>query len=1392
MIIATLAMIQVGMAQQPYGGCWHPDYIKTWTSDADENAKFNRSTVPLQERFYDDGIKANPSQYYEGKVAACLTMNPMCSMTPSQGADNFIGYNPNYWQYLDILVWWGGSAGEGIIVPPSAPVTDIAHLNGVKILGCVFFPETAHGGNPAWATQMLTREGNDYPYARKLYEIAKFYGFDGWFINAEGGAQSHNWTEFCRAYMRYATEGGNPGMEIQLYNQSTSASSVMEALKIAGISFMANYGSVSQASYNAQSMLNAGIPQSDIFRKLYSGIECAQGGLYGNGGAISTLFPTSGHIGSIQLFNPEEPIWKQVVKNLLGTPQASGDAARNAMKTVFSKSQGFWVNSKGDPTDATRSGSIWSGLSTAIQERSAITKLPFVSSFGMGLGRYRFVEGEKRGDTEWYHRGMQDILPTWRWWVQPQNSGSKADLKYELSWEDSYNSGAALSITGKLTAGARYLTRLYKTKLTLAGNEEVTLVYKTSTDAAPTIKLATTEDNSTFREFTLVNKTTKNGWTIATADISSLKGKTISIIALEFGSVAQVANFNMQVGQLSIMDKNYHPTPVSVTNLRAQNALKEEISDIRLIWDSPVNENVHHFNVYMERDGQKVLVGQTRNEAFYISKFTRKSSAVTSEKVFVRTVMQDRTEGAEVSLTLNYPTLSLSEVILSASRTLINRGQSVTVTARATKQPQSYQWIVPQGATLTSQTGNTAVFTFANEGRYTIGVKVTNPAGVTTAEVADFIEVKDNVTLTNVARGKSIHSVSGYTNESEHPRNLIDGNEIPNSVSAKWCAGGKLEHWVVIDLQKTYTLYEFKFFDCRHKESFENVENYKIELSNDAKEWREVLHEQDRPQSENTKDAWIKPTVARYVRFTPYDKERPLIIRIWEFQAFGVPFTSGYNLSNLPTQALGLGTPKSLSGTYSLGTDTRKENFAITVTPENTNIATISNLKTTNDTYSFDITPLKVGQTTVTVDLANGDLHESYEFIVNVDDPNRINVLRGRTPVVTLGEYTQYEDASFVPGLPEEKNPATISDGQLETIYPFPFHTNKDITHQLVYDLGKTYALEGFKIEMMDHKYLTHLANLQVWVSTTTNEDSAFTQVYNAPSSPTIPKAGTEIEFPAPIQAKYIKFQLSHRKFYAVVIRELSAYGKLANVPTTHKVTTVTSPEGEIQITGANNLNAVPDGTKIYVAAIAKKGYIVRNLYVNDVPVYEEPRWDNELIHEMNVTSDVVLRAEYAKEPIDVFINDEMTNGHIILHGLSISEHEGAMGDVVTVEVVPDKDYVLNELYYINYDLEKFDITETKSFTLTESVEIYATFKHIGAVESLEAAGIQLYPNPASHYLILSTPNATVFRLYSLKGELVLQTEILEPGQTRINLPALAPGTYLAKVGTSTGKVVIR
>ncbi len=95
-LLTVVSAIPV-FGQQPYSGCWFPTNIEHWTPENDPSSKFNKSKVPLAKRFKESSLmKANQTQFYGGEIANATILFPMCSLCPSQGADNFIGYQPTY------------------------------------------------------------------------------------------------------------------------------------------------------------------------------------------------------------------------------------------------------------------------------------------------------------------------------------------------------------------------------------------------------------------------------------------------------------------------------------------------------------------------------------------------------------------------------------------------------------------------------------------------------------------------------------------------------------------------------------------------------------------------------------------------------------------------------------------------------------------------------------------------------------------------------------------------------------------------------------------------------------------------------------------------------------------------------------------------------------------------------------------------------------------------------------------------------------------------------------------------------------------------------------------------------------------------------------------------
>ena len=101
---------------------------------------------------------------------------------------------------------------------------------------------------------------------------------------------------------------------------------------------------------------------------------------------------------------------------------------------------------------------------------------------------------------------------------------------------------------------------------------------------------------------------------------------------------------------------------------------------------------------------------------------------------------------------------------------------------------------------------------------------------------------------------------------------------------------------------------------------------YKIYVSNDAVDWTLIADERSNPATEKT--IWVKPTIARYVKFVPYSTE-PVTIRIWEFEAYGV--ATKLTLDKSENLLLGLGESAEKEFSYGFGGTEKEENFNIEV-----------------------------------------------------------------------------------------------------------------------------------------------------------------------------------------------------------------------------------------------------------------------------------------------------------------------------------------------------------------------------------------------------------------------------------------------------------------------------
>ena len=133
-----------------------------------------------------------------------------------------------FWQYADMVgaggrptqnIAIGSSEKEyGIIAIPMAAATNAAHKNGVITLAEYFIPR-----RPQYTEEWLYKDENgEFPYAKKLVELAKYYGFDGYFINQEEEIDS-SYVPLFREMLKYMRD---EGVYIQWYDSIVDNGSI--------------------------------------------------------------------------------------------------------------------------------------------------------------------------------------------------------------------------------------------------------------------------------------------------------------------------------------------------------------------------------------------------------------------------------------------------------------------------------------------------------------------------------------------------------------------------------------------------------------------------------------------------------------------------------------------------------------------------------------------------------------------------------------------------------------------------------------------------------------------------------------------------------------------------------------------------------------------------------------------------------------------------------------------------------------------------------------------------------------------------------------------------------------------------------------------------------------
>ena len=212
---------------------------------------------------------------------------------------------------------------------------------------------------------------------------------------------------------------------------------------------------------------------------------------------------------------------------------------------VFDRERHLWTGSSTGEKGTTdisdsyiddgTSGDGWKGFASQIVERSVIGGPVFSTSFNTGHGLEWRDGGEQTSDQQWGNINLQDILPTWQWWIDADSDPLQANFDYGKDYEAAprfsytkvggYEGGGSLVLSGKLSSDNT--VRLYKTDLSVAAGSKVELTYNklNGDDSKLQLGLIFVDDTKAVVPVDVADGTASNGWKTASVDLSQYAGK---------------------------------------------------------------------------------------------------------------------------------------------------------------------------------------------------------------------------------------------------------------------------------------------------------------------------------------------------------------------------------------------------------------------------------------------------------------------------------------------------------------------------------------------------------------------------------------------------------------------------------------------------------------------------------------------------------------------------------------------------------------------------------------------------------------------------------------------------------------------------------------------------
>ena len=585
-----------------------PSRLQGWSKanpKINEDDNFFISRVKPKQRFRntETQVRQNLNEANDKKLLAWLPWNvPSKNALPDGVFDSEVF---SMWPY--VTHWGDWNCGLGRI---PAALLDVAHKNGVPVSSVAGIPNENLSG--VWQSALETLSKVD---ANKAAAYMNYFGYDGFGYNSEyyetytRGRITKAIKEF-HVNLNRAMKPLNPIFENIWYDGTHENGSLLfdRGLIDSNKNIFGEAGSEAASlflnyNWNRTWLLKNSVEKAkEIHRDplyLYAGINMQGGepktystirwtmlkdypisiGLWG-AHSQNMFFESRGEKGS-------DPETKQRTY-MLRTERWFSSGSRNPVNNLEIDNS---LNYNADNFD-------FAGMSSMMTARSSmswnLSEEPFISYFNLGNGKFFNYDGERKNDRPWANVGVQDYLPTWRWWFAKKLLGREpidvpddgTGLDAEFVWDDAYLGGSTVRIFGNTPK--EYL-HLFKTDFELKAGDKITFRYKVKAGKSDASLVLLTKDNvSAENDYKVLNasdETDEDKWVEKTFTVDgNLANKHLALVALK---MENANNLNLYLGEFSIVRGTFEkPEMPQVVSTALLHSAKNGV-DAKIIFNMP-------------------------------------------------------------------------------------------------------------------------------------------------------------------------------------------------------------------------------------------------------------------------------------------------------------------------------------------------------------------------------------------------------------------------------------------------------------------------------------------------------------------------------------------------------------------------------------------------------------------------------------------------------------------------------------------------------------------------------------------------------------------------------------------------------------------------------------